>query len=92
MQMLGCNGMAEGFFARAEKYNPDMQWLERLKPLVYKLSVEGFAGLVSKASGFAVKPALLKDPERMRPVAVQLRKLAAVLDELLAVYEAQGLS
>lgn len=92
MQMLGCNGMAEGFFARAEKNNPDMQWLERLKPLVYKLSVEGFAGLVSKASGFAVKPALLKDPERMRPVAVQLRKLAAVLDELLAVYEAQGLS
>ena len=92
LQALGCNGMAESFLARAKRYNPDMPWLGRLMSLVYRQCVEGFAALVSRSSGFAVRPEALRDPAQMQPAAEQLRKLAVVTDEWLAVYDEQGLS
>lgn len=92
LQALGCNGMAESFLARAKRYNPDMPWLGRLMSLVYRQCVEGFAALVSRSSGFAVRLEALRDPAQMQPAAEQLRKLAGVTDEWLAVYDEQGLS
>ena len=84
--MLGTNGCANGFLTEALKLNPDMAFLERLMPIYQKLNGDGFMTLIDMEGGFELRPEVLKDKERMKPICEGIMKVAGYCDDVMEVF------
>ena len=98
--MAGTNGASCGFLNDALVYNPDMTFIERLKPIFDKQQIifHELAYLNDKGEpdyknggiegGFNIKAEKFKNPDIMRPVSNKILESAKYCDEILEVFRA----
>ncbi len=84
--MLGTNACAIGFLEEALRLNPDMAFIQRLATLYARQNLDGFASLVQMEGGFRLPPKRIKNRSRMGPVSAKIRELAALCDDMMAVF------
>ncbi|MEA4823647.1 MAG: hypothetical protein VB111_05980 [Clostridiaceae bacterium] len=85
--ILGTNGCAEGFLHDALAKNPDMTFINELIPLYITQNRNGFDILIQMESGFNIKPEVIKNKNRMRPISNKIMELSRYCDEILTVFK-----
>lgn len=95
--IAGTNGCAAGLVDRALALNPDLAFLEGLRPplaarhrlfneLAYGRS-QGHGGPGGMEGGFAITAQALRDPARMAPLAGKIRAMAEACGEMLSLFD-----
>ena len=84
--ILGTNGCAEGFLTEALQLNPDMTFINKLIPLYIHQNKYGFDALVQMEGGFNVKPEVIKNKARMKPISDKIMALSRYCDDILNVF------
>lgn len=85
--ILGTNGCTEGFLQDALTQNPDMTFINKLIPLYIAQNRNGFDTLIQLENGFSLKPEVIKNKDRMRPISNKIMELSKYCDEILTVFQ-----
>lgn len=84
--MLGTNACAAGFLQKALALNPELTFIERLIPIYNMQCGKGFATLIEMEGGFGLKPDVIQDKERMKPICDEIIAVGNYCDNILEVF------
>lgn len=85
--ILGTNGCSLNFLHKALELNPDMTFIHKLIPFYEKLNMQGFGTLIDMEGGFGLKPEVIKNKEKMKPISEKITELANICDDILEVFK-----
>ena len=85
--MLGTNVCAIDFLKKAWEYNPELTFIEQLIPLYDMQCRKGFGRLIEMEGGFSIRPEVVQDKERMKPICDEIIAVGQYCDDILKVFE-----
>ena len=85
--MLGTNYCATDFLKKALELNPELTFIERLIPFYQMQCGKGFADLMGMEGGFQIKPEVIQDKEKMKPISDKILAVGQYCDDILKVFE-----
>ncbi len=85
--MLGTNNCAAGFLQKALELNPELTFIEQLIPLYNMQCGKGFADLIEMEGGFRLRPEVIQDKEKMKPICDKIIAIGKYCDDILAIFE-----
>jgi hypothetical protein len=88
--MLGTNACALDFLKKAQALGVMPSAVERLLPIYREQCIDGFGALIKMEGGFSLPPRTLKDPEKMRPISDEIRRLGGYCDAIVDALSADG--
>lgn len=83
--MAGTNGASRGFVSKTLQLNPDMEFLNNIKPILEKKQ-KVFKDLTQMEGGFNIAPEKFKNKDIMRPISDKILESAEYCNEIIRNY------